>query len=184
MKRIVLLSALLALSSLSDASAQLFDEVRAGVYAQSCCGIGSDKEQGAAINAEALFASPDFLSALGAPRPLVGATIATDSDATSQIYAGLEWKLDVSPRWFVAASGGGVIHNGETDRFDPVADAGRVGSTVFYGCRALFRIAGDVGYRLTDRVSASFHWNHISNAGLCSENEGMDQIGGRIGLRF
>lgn len=183
MLRIVVLSVLLALSLSGAASAQLFDEVRAGVYAQGCC-IGSTKEQGAAINGEALFDSPRFLSVLGAPRPLIGATIATDSDATSQVYAGLEWKVGLGRRWFVAASGGGAVHNGETDRYDPVADADRVNHTVFHGCRALFRIAGDVGYRLTDRISASFHWNHISNGGLCGENEGLDQIGGRIGLSF
>ncbi len=182
--RLKILSAIISAFAVTGAAAQPFDEVRAGVLAQSCCGFGSDKEQGAAINAEALFSSPRFLTVLGAPRPLIGATIATDGDATSQMYAGLEWKVNIAPRWFVAAGVGGAIHNGETDRYDPVADAARVSNTVFYGCRALFRLAGDVGYRLTDRVSASFHWNHISNAGLCSENEGMDQIGARLGLRF
>jgi lipid A 3-O-deacylase len=151
---------------------------------QSCCGFGSSKEDGAAINAEALFSSPRILTVLGAPRPLIGATIATDSDATSQVYTGLEWKLELGSKWFVAVSPGFSIHNGETDMFDPIVDAGRVDETVFYGCRVLFRIAGDVGYRLTDRISASFHWNHISNAGLCTDNEGMDQIGARLGLRF
>lgn len=184
MIRVATVTVVAALSMFGAAFAQLFDEVRAGVYAQGCCGPGSDKEQGAAINAEALFASPDFLSVLGAPRPLIGATVATDSDATSQIYSGLEWRVDVTPRWFVAAGAGVAVHNGETDRFDPVADAGRVDHTVFLGCRALFRLAGDVGYRLTGRVSASFHWNHISNAGLCRENEGLDQMGARLGLSF
>lgn len=184
MIRFVIITAIAAFSSLNAASAELFNEVRAGVYAQSCCGFGSSKEQGAAINAEALFASPRVLNVLGAPRPLIGATVATDSDATSQIYTGLEWKVDLASRWFVAAGVGVTVHNGETDRFDPVADAGRVDSTVFLGCRALIRLAGDVGYRLTDRVSASFHWNHISNAGLCRENEGLDQMGLRLGLSF
>ena len=182
--RALVLASLLTLLSVNGLFAQPFDEVRVGVYAQSCCGFGSDKEQGAAINGEALFNPPRFLSVLGSPRPLIGATIAFDSDATSQVYAGVEWKFDVTPRWFVAAGVGSAIHNGEADRFDPVADAARVDSTVFYGCRVLFRLAGDVGYRLTDRVSASFHWNHISNAGLCRDNEGLDQIGGRLGLSF
>lgn len=182
--RIAFLSVLLTFATFGAACAQLLDEARAGVYVQSCCGFGSDKEQGAAVNAEALFSSPRFLTVLGAPRPLIGATIATDSDATSQVYSGLEWKVDLASRWFVAVSPGLVIHNGETDTFDPIADAGRVDETVFYGCRVLFRIAGDAGYKLTDRLSASFHWNHISNAGLCTDNEGMDQIGVRLGLRL
>ncbi len=164
------------------ASANPIEELRAGLYAQGCCGFGSDKEQGVAFNGEAVFSSPRFLSVLGAPRPVVGATIASDSDATSQAYAGLDWKIDLASRWFVSVGGGLAVHNGETDRYDPVADAGRASNTVFYGCRVLFRVAGDVGYRLTDRLSASFHWNHISNAELCSNNEGLDQMGLRLGL--
>lgn len=157
------------------------DEVRAGVYAQSCCGFGSSKENGPAFNVEALFDSPRFLSVLGSPRPLLGATYASASGATSQIYGGLEWKVALN-KWFVAASAGGTIHNGETDTYDPIADAGRVDETVFLGCRGLFRLSGDVGYKVTSRVSASFHWNHISNAGLCTDNEGLDQMGFRVGL--
>ncbi|WP_428407360.1 acyloxyacyl hydrolase [Hyphococcus sp.] len=177
-----LIAAIAILFAMSGAAyAGPVEEVRAGVYAQSCCGFGSSKEDGVAINGEAVFASPRFLSVLAKPRPVIGATLAPHDGATDQVYAGLEWKVDIS-RWFVAAGVGGVVHNGETDRYDPIADAARVDETVFFGCRALFRLAGDVGYRVTERVSASFHWNHISNAGLCSENEGLDQMGLRVGL--
>ncbi len=183
--RHVVLCLSFALCAAGSAAAQgPIDEVRAGVYAQSCCGPGTSKEQGAAFNTEVLFSSPRFLSVLGAPRPLIGATLASDPDATNQAYAGLEWRLDLASRWFVAASVGGAIHDGETDDFDPVADAGRVDSTVFFGCRAHFRLAGDAGYRVTRRISTSVHWNHISNAGLCRENEGLDQLGARVGVRF
>ncbi|WDI32860.1 acyloxyacyl hydrolase [Hyphococcus flavus] len=185
MMRLILVCLISSVFSVSGASAQGFvDEARVGLYAQSCCGFGSSKEDGVAINAELLFPSPRFLSVLGAPRPLIGGTLATDSGATDQVYTGLEWKLNVTPKWFVAVSPGITIHNGETDTFNPVTDAARAATTVFYGCRALFRIAGDVGYRLTDRLSASFHWNHISNAGLCTDNEGLDQIGARLGVSF
>ena len=167
----------------TGASAQIgLDELRGGVMAQSCCGPGNNKEQGVGLNIEALFDSPKFMSVLLSPRPLIGATVATDSDATSQIYAGFEWKLEAS-KFFVTGSLGGAVHNGETD-FDPVADAGRVTNTLFFGCRAHFRMAGDLGYRVTDRVSASVHWAHISNANLCDENEGLDHLGARVGLSF
>lgn len=181
MKALFAAASILCAALSSAAAAGPVDEVRGGVYLQGCCGFGSDKEDGAAFNGEVLFDSPRVLTILGAPRPLIGATIATDSDATSQIYSGLEWKIDIS-RWFVAAGAGLTLHNGETDTYDPVADAARVSDTVFLGCRVLFRIAGDVGYRVTDRVSASFHWNHISNAELCRNNEGLDQMGFRIGV--
>ncbi|PQA88118.1 acyloxyacyl hydrolase [Hyphococcus luteus] len=182
MKKLLAVVAGCAVLASGAAFADPIEELRAGVYAQDCCGFGSDKEQGVAFNGEAVFSSPRFLSVLGAPRPVIGATIATDSDATSQAYAGLDWTIDIASRWFVSGGVGAAIHNGETDRYDPAVDMARASNTVFYGCRVLFRLAGDVGYRLTDRLSASFHWNHISNAGLCSDNEGLDQMGLRLGL--
>lgn len=159
-------------------------EIRGGITAQGCCGQGVEKEQGAAINVEAVFKSPRFLSVLLAPRPVIGATVAFDSDATSQIYAGLDWRFDLTDKFFVTAGGGGAIHNGETDAFDPVADQNRINNTVFLGCRALFRMSADIGYQLTERVSASLYYAHISNAGLCDNNEGLDQLGVRFGWTF
>jgi len=177
------LAALFAISFAAQASAQFpVEEVKAGVFAHSCCGIGSKKEDGVAINAEAVFKSPRIFTVLGKPRPILGVTWTPDSDSTNQLYTGLEWKVKLPARLFIAASGGFAIHDGETDTYDPIADADRVDTTVFYGCRVLFRISGDLGYRLTDRVSASLHWNHISNGGLCKNNEGMDQLGVRLGF--
>ncbi|NNL88168.1 MAG: acyloxyacyl hydrolase [Marinicaulis sp.] len=159
------------------------DEIRAGIFAQSCCGPGSNKEEGVALNGEVIFNSPRALTVLGSPRPVVGGTIATDGDATSLGYFGLEWKFDLAPKIFVAVGGGGAVHNGET-KFDPLVDAPRVNNTLFLGCRAAIRMAGDLGYRIAPRVSASLHWSHISNAGLCQVNEGLDHLGVRLGFDF
>ena len=162
----------------------LIDEVHAGIVAQGFGGQGVDKEQGAAVNGEFVFHSPDFLSPLLAPRPVVGATIAFDADATSQIYAGLDWRFDLTERFFVSGGVGGALHNGETDPFDPAIDTGRAGHTTFLGCRALFRLNANAGLRVTKRVSASVYWAHLSNAGLCDPNEGLDNLGLRLGLGF
>lgn len=185
MKRLtrIIIAALAMASFVSQARAVELDELRFGVLAHSCCGFGSSKEGGVALNGEAVFSSPRFLSVLAKPRPVIGASIATQEGATSQFYSGLEWRADIS-RWFVSAGLGVTVHDGETDRYDPVADAARVDDTIFFGCRALFRLAADAGYNLTERVSASVHWNHISNAGLCSDNEGLDHLGVRVGLSF
>lgn len=183
MKHLAAIGALILLVfAAAPAAAQIrIDEMRGGVLAQGCCGQGSNKEQGVSINLEALFGSPDFLSAVGAPRPLVGVSVATDSDATSQIYGGIEWRVHFSKRLFATGTVGASLHNGETDRFDRIADRDRMNSTVFLGCRVLFRLGGDLGYELTDRLSISAHWNHVSNAELCSENEGLDHLGLRVG---
>ncbi len=163
---------------------RVLEEVRGGVLLQSCCGIGTNKEDGVGLNVEALFRSPKFLSVLGAPRPVIGGTIATDGDATSQFYAGFEWTVDFAEKFFFSAMLGGAVHNGETDDFNPVVDNDRVETTLFMGCSAHFRMAGDLGYRISERISASVHWSHISNAGLCAENEGLDHLGFRVGYRF
>ncbi|MEO1241563.1 MAG: acyloxyacyl hydrolase [Pseudomonadota bacterium] len=187
MRALVHIAGLLLAASLffaAPAYAQRIDEARIGVTAQGFGGWSPDLEQGGGVNVELLFESPRFLSAIGSPRPLIGANIATDSDATSQIYAGVEWKAYLAKRFFAAGMVGGAIHNGETDPFDPVADAGRINNTQFLGCRALFRLSADIGYDFADRVSASIHWSHISNARLCDENEGLDNLGVRIGYRF
>lgn len=186
MKRRIGLAASLLLSGLTSPAVAQFgiDEARGGILAQDCCGGGSNKEKGVSINLEALFHSPRFLSVLGAPRPLIGASVATGAGATSQIYGGLEWRLRLPDRFFVAGAIGAAVHDGETDRFDPVADAGRASRTVFYGCRILFRAGLDGGYEITERVSASIHWQHISNADLCGDNEGLDHFGLRLGYKF
>jgi len=183
-KEIVIVALAAAVIIAPTARAGGIDEVRIGAFAQGEGGWAPAKEQGVGINIEALFAAPGFLRVLGAPRPHIGASIATDSDATSQIYAGLEWKAHLARRLFVAGSLGGAVHNGETDAFDPAVDIPRLNNTQFFGCRALFRLGADIGVDLTDRVSASVHWDHISNAGLCVNNEGLDNLGIRLGYRF
>lgn len=174
----------LAALFLQASPARALDEVRVGVLAQGFGGWSPDKEQGVSVNLEALFQSPEFLRAIGSPRPLIGASIATDSDATSRIYAGLEWKAYLARKFFVAGTFGAAVHNGEADAFDPAVDLPRVNDTQFLGCRALFHLGADVGYDLTDRIGASVHWQHMSNAGLCADNEGLDNLGLRFGYRF
>lgn len=162
-------------------AAGVVDEIRGGVLLQGAGLISPDKEEGAGINAEILFRPLAALLAIGAPRPHLGVSIATDGDATSQIYGGLTWELPLTTKFFVDAGLGVTVHNGETD-FDPTDP--NIDSTQFLGCRALFRLSGDLGYRLTDRPSISLHADDISNAGLCSENEGLDNTGLRFGYRF
>ena len=186
---IALAGALLALNLAAPAfadeagSESILEELRFGVYAQGWGNIGADKEQGVGVSLEAAFRSPDFLAFAGAPRPHVGFIVGGDSDATNQIYAGLEWRAYLKKRFFASVSLGGAVHDGAT-KYRNVIDRPRRSNTVFLGCRALFRVAGDIGYDLTDRLRASIHMAHISNANLCTPNEGLDHFGARLGYRF
>ncbi len=182
--RIAVLTCIAMLLAAPAQADGVISELRGGIAAQGFGGQGVDKEQGAAINLETVFRSPRFMSVLLSPRPVIGATVAFDSDATSQVYAGLDWRIDFTKRVYLNGGVGGAVHNGETDAFDPTIDTGRVNHTTFLGCRGLFRLSADLGYQLTERISASAYWAHLSNAGLCTDNEGLDNLGVRVGLSF
>jgi lipid A 3-O-deacylase len=183
MRRIGLAAAVFVAPFASQTSvASPFDEVRAGILVQGFGPFESpDKEDGLGINGEVLFNPLEGLSFIGAPRPHLGFTVATAENATSQIYTGLTWEQHIARRFFLNGGLGVAVHDGETsfDPFDP-----DIAEKSFLGCRALFRVSGGGGVMLTERVSASVHLDHISNAGLCSENEGLDNLGARLGYRF
>jgi lipid A 3-O-deacylase len=178
--RIVSLAAALAVIA-APAVAGPLDEVRGGVYLQGLGPFSPNKEEGVGLNAELLFNRLEALKFIGAPQPHVGVTAATGDLATSVIYAGLLWEYDFTERIFINGGFGLAIHDGET-RFtppDPLAN-----DRSYLGCRALFRLSADLGVRLTDRFSAMIHTDHMSNADLCSENEGLDNTGLRFGYDF
>lgn len=172
---------LAALLTATGAGAAPIDEVRGGVLVQGLGPLASDKEDGVSLNGEFLFSPLRSLSFIGAPRPHLGLSVATGEYATSQIYAGLTWELNVTPVFFLNAGVGVAVHDGETD-FNPPDPL--VGERNYLGCRALARLSGGVGYRLTPNLNAALHLDHISNAGLCSENEGLDNMGLRLGYSF
>lgn len=169
--------AAVALAMISPAHAEpLISEIKGGVMDHDVNFLGSSKEDGLNVNMEVLFATPDILRPLWAPRPHVGVHINTAGD-TSQAYAGLTWTLrsERFPIW-AAASFGGSIHNGETGRGD--RDEKELGS------RALFRESVEVGYDINQRLNVSLIFDHVSNASLADENEGLNNFGVRFGYRF
>lgn len=172
---------LAATSATGRAAASPFDEIRVGATLQDTGPFADNKEKGAGLIGEVLFGSPDALAFLARPRPHVGFSLATAEDATSYAYAGLAWEQDLGRRFFVGAAAGFAIHDGETD-LEPGAPVEP--RSAYLGCRLVARLAGDVGYRLNERVSVSAHLSHLSNAGLCSPNEGLDALGFRLGYRF
>ena len=52
------------------------------------------------------------------------------------------------------------------------------------GCRLLFHEAAQLGYLVTEHHALSLRLDHISNASLCSENEGLDTVGVVYAYRF
>ncbi|NIJ42438.1 lipid A 3-O-deacylase [Parvibaculum indicum] len=154
----------------------LGEEIRIGIMDHDTGLIRDRRETDSPdINAEVLFASPEFLDWAYSPRPLIGATINTD-DGTSLGYAGLGWNFDLGSNFFFDASFGAAIHNGETDKV--------TNSSRNYGCRVQFHETISIGYDLTANHSLMATFEHMSNAELCDKNDGMTDIGIRYGYRF
>jgi len=156
----------------------IVDELRLGVLNHEMSLLrDSTEEDGVDINGEILFTSPQWLDWLGAPRPHLGATIATHDDATSFGYGGLTWDWNFWGPAFVEGSFGFAVHDGETDP-NPGGTANEL------GCRVNFHESVSIGYELTDNHRVMATAEHVSNASICDENEGLTNIGVRYGYRF
>lgn len=151
-------------------------EIRGGVLAHDVDGLwsGERKESGVDFNGELVF-DRGLRGRFGALRPNLGASVNSRGD-TSQVYAGLLWRLGGESRVFLELGLGAAVHNGERETDDP--DKKELGS------RVLFRIPIEIGFALTQRSRLSLLFTHVSNAYLADENEGMDRLGLRYSFRF
>ncbi len=153
-------------------------ELRFGILAHNKGPIASATENGAQVNMEARFRSPDIFKIILEPRPTVGASINTAGD-TSFFYAGLTWGGFVWKGFFVEGFFGMAVHDGWLESNDPDPPRRLMGS------RVVFREALEVGYRFLENHSVSFMIDHYSNAGwLADRNQGNDDFGLRYGYKF
>jgi len=133
------------------------------------------KERGIDGNLEILFSAPHYFQKILSPRPHLGASINSAGD-TNQVYIGLTWEGKLNEDVFTNFSFGGGYHDGYkvTDLLDRKS----------LGCRILFRESIDLGFRFDTTHSIMAHLDHISNAKLCSTNEGLESVGIRYGYNF
>ena len=153
----------------------IFSEIRFGALAHDTGPFSHKKEGGVDANVELLFTSPSFLKVLWSPRPHIGGNINSKGD-TSQVYFGLSWEWDFWRNMFGGFSLGGAWHDGETT--NAPLDRKEL------GCSVLFRESVELGFRIGERHSLSAFLDHISNAKLCSTNEGLENVGMRYGYKF
>jgi lipid A 3-O-deacylase len=158
-------------------SAYPISEVRGGVFVHD----PESPEAGSAdLNGEVLFVKPftsaDPLWNALLPRPHIGGT-ANFEGKTSQAYAGLTWDYDLTSRVFAEGTFGGSVNDGHAGKIVPVGYNAM-------GCKESFRESASLGYRLTQNWSVMGTVEHMSNAGLCTENRGLTNVGGRIGYTF
>lgn len=160
------------------------DEVRLGVYnhEMSLFRDGTE-EDGVDINGEVLFdnlrveTGTNWLDHFLSPRPVLGITVATHEDATSFIYGGFAWDWNFWGPAFVEGNFGFAVHDGKTD-LNPSGTENEL------GCRVNFHESASIGYELTEHHRLMVTAEHISNASICDENEGLTNVGMRYGYRF
>ncbi|RIA55515.1 acyloxyacyl hydrolase [Dichotomicrobium thermohalophilum] len=170
-----LLSVVAAFAEPAPRAPGLVDEVRLGVLAHDL--ETNDNEDGWDINAELLLhrlgpRTGDPLGILLSPRPHVGAQINTSGD-TSLAYFGLTWDAWLTDSVFIEGSFGGAIHNG------PTGD-----SHNSFGCTANFRESAALGIALSPEWKLLATVSHMSNGGLCDENQGLTSAGVQLGYRW
>ena len=154
------------------------DEVRIGAFTHQ---LGGDhNEHGVDVNTEILFGKigtprGDYLmDYFLRPRVHLGADINTNGD-TSLGYFGLTWDMPLGKHFFLENSFGGAVHNGHLAKA-PDHNG--------YGCRVDFHESASVGIHLTERWDLMATIDHMSNAGLCSENRGLTNAGLRLGYKW
>lgn len=109
------------------------------------------------------------------PQIHTGLSVSSAGNA-SQVFAGFNWKVDLTDRLFLDVGFGGTVHNGDPD------DDGTDGPKL--GCSVLFHEYAAAGFRVTDKVDVLATIDHSSNADLCDVNDGISHAGLMLAYRF
>lgn len=183
MRRRVSLAVSLAFAAVSAVTAEpslangLIREIKAGALAHDVDNLwsGFSRESEAVdLNAEVIL-SPSLPFLWGAIRPALGGTINFHGD-TSHAYLDARWEIETSSGIFFATGIGAAVHTGDLHLESPDRKA--------LGSRVLLHIPLEIGFRLDQHHSLSVYFEHLSNANLADENEGIDYLGVRYGYRF
>lgn len=108
-------------------------------------------------------------------RPLVGISVNTEG-FTNFGYAQLVASYGLTDRLFIEGALGATVHDGEVQ--------GVSQTRLNLGCRILFRESANIGVRVTQNINILGGVTHASNGGLCDQNAGVTNFGGRLGVRF
>jgi lipid A 3-O-deacylase len=168
-----------------------FGEIKFGAAAHDVNFLGG-KEHGVDFSPELIMPSPvpdawvaglpAYLRWMVQPRPAFGLEI-NSSHYTDQLYFGANWSWMLANNIFQPGDGfsagiffGGAANDGEI--VSSRSDRKSLGSHI------LFREELTVGYWITPRVEISAFVDHVSNAGLAKQNQSINDVGARLGLRF
>ena len=154
----------------ADGGGRLVHEWRFGVSMHDLDGLwsGFKEEEGTDFGLEVIFEPELFTLWSGVARPNLGVSINNQGD-TSKVYAGFLWTRTTDSGWFFSLGLDLAAHNGSTETDRP----GRKQ----LGSHVLLRIPIEAGYDFKNNHRVALVFDHISNAWLFDENEGLDTLG-------
>lgn len=148
-----------------------------GISAHDIGAFGRHKESGENINVELRFTPLDWSiwRVIYEPQPHIGLHINSDNN-TNQLYIGAGWVFDLTSEVYLTGTLGISLHDGKTSTTS--LDRKELGSNL------LFRESLEIGYKLSEIHAFSIYLDHISNAGIAENNEGLDTSGLRYSYRL
>lgn len=160
------------------------DELRAGVFAHSAyngflpTGDSWDLSRIEDIKFSALFTSPDIdaFRWIGAPRPEIGTTISLNG-RENLIHANLNWQIPVfeTPLYLELGFGAALTDGALQGAAHPARN---------FGCSLNFYDAIGIGVNMSENLTATLRYEHISNLDMCPPNQGLSNLGLMIGYKF
>jgi len=168
-----------------------YSELKFGVLAHDVQFLGG-KEHGVDLNPEIILQSPFsdawaaslpwYLRWMAQPRPTLGGEINT-SGFTDQAYFGGTWTWQLA-RNVLQPDDGVVLGFFFGPSFNDGDIIGKKPDRKSLGSHVLFREALELGYQITPIYQISGFVDHVSNGGLAKQNESINDVGVRFGVRF
>ncbi len=168
-----------------------YSEVKLGILAHDVHFLGG-KEHGVDINPEIILQSPFsdawaaslpwYLYWMAQPRPTLGGEINT-SGFTDQAYFGATWTWQLASN-LLRPDDGIALSYFFGPSFNDGDIIGRAPNRKSLGSHVLFREALELGYRINPVYQISGFVDHVSNGGLAKQNQSINDVGVRFGVRF
>jgi len=168
-----------------------YSELKLGVLAHDVQFLGG-KEHGVDLNPEIILQSPFsdawaaslpwYLQWMAQPRPTLGGEINT-SGFTDQAYFGATWTWQLA-RNVLRPDDGVVLGFFFGPGLNDGDIIGKAPNRKSLGSHILFREALELGYQITPIYQISVLVDHVSNGGLAKQNESINDLGVRFGVRF
>ncbi|MCD7058293.1 acyloxyacyl hydrolase [Pelagibacterium xiamenense] len=188
MKHLVTALVLLAGATLPQAAfAQedgMLDEIRAGVFFHSAydgflpTGDNWDLSRLEDVKVSALFNLPahPVVEFIGSPRLEVGGTL-NFAGWENLIHANLNWQFGLfdTPLYIELGFGGALTDAALDGAPSPGRDM---------GCPLNFYDTAGIGAHVTENVTVTLRYEHISNLDLCENNDGLSNLGLMVGFTF